>query len=68
MILFYQWYQWYSNIVQGSTNGKLMVPLAPNGTIGKISNGTIGRNPNTHILVGFEIQASFDTCMSNLLT
>ena len=70
---FYQWYQWYTNIVQGSTNGtigntigtngnangtigspngtigtigKPMVPLATNGTIGKISNGTIGRTPN----------------------
>ena len=70
---FYQWYQWYTNIVQGSTNGSIgntigtngnangtigspngtigsigkpMVPLATNGTIGKITNGTIGRNPN----------------------
>ena len=66
---FYQWYQWYTNIVQGSTNGtigtngnvngticspngtngtvgKPMVPLATNGTIGKITIGTIGRTPN----------------------
>ena len=28
------------------TNGKPMVPLATNGTIGKISNCTIGRTPN----------------------
>ena len=28
------------------TNGKPMVPLATNGTIGKISNGTIGRTMN----------------------
>ena len=67
---FYQWYQWYTDIVQGSTNGtigntigtngnangnigapngttgtigKPMVPLATNGTIGKIPNGTIGK-------------------------
>ena len=77
---FYQWYQWYTNIVQGSTNGtigntngtigntigtngnangtigppsgtigtngKPMVPMATNGNIGKISNGTIGRTLN----------------------
>ena len=67
---FYQWYQWYTDVVQGSTNGtigntictngiskgtigspngtigKPMAPLATNGTIGKISNGTIGRTPN----------------------
>ena len=77
---FYQWYQWYTNIVQGSTNGtigstngtigntigangnangtigppngtigtngKPIVPLTANGTIGKISNGTIGRTMN----------------------
>ena len=50
---FYQRYQWYTNIVQGSTNGtisppigtngKPMVPLATNGTTGKISNGTNGK-------------------------
>ena len=54
-----QWYQWYTNIVQGFTNGttgntictngnangtigstigKPMLPLATNGTIGKITN------------------------------
>ena len=27
------------------TNGKPMAPLATNGTIGKISNGTIDKNP-----------------------
>ena len=70
---FYQWYQWYTNIVQGSTNGtigntigtngnanctigspngtigtigKPMVTLATNGTISKITNGTIGKPPN----------------------
>ena len=70
---FYQWYQWYTNIVQGYTNStigniigtngkakgticspngtvgtfsKPMVPLATNGTIGKITNGTIGGTPN----------------------
>ena len=70
---FSQWYQWYTNIVQGFTNGtigntmctngnangtigsakctigtigKPMVPLATNGTIGKITNGTNGRTPN----------------------
>ena len=67
---FYQWYQWYTNFVQGSTNGtigftigtngnangtigapngtigKPMLPLATNGTTGKITNGTIGRTPN----------------------
>ena len=68
---FYQWYQWYTDVVQGSsygtigntigangnangtigsgTIGKPMVPLAINGTIGKISTGTIGRTPNRHI-------------------
>ena len=55
---FYQGYQWYTNIDQGSTNGtKPLVPmvmpmvplalplvsLATNGTIGKITNGTIGK-------------------------
>ena len=66
-------YQWYTNIVQGSTNGtilntigtngnangtigspngtigtigKPMVPLATDGTIGKITNGAIWRTPN----------------------
>ena len=70
---FYQWYQWYTIIVQGYTNGtigntigpngnangticspigtvgtigKPMVSLATNGTIGKITNGTIWRTPN----------------------
>ena len=67
---FYQWYQWYTDVVQGSTNGtigtngnangtigspngtigKPMVPLATNGTIGKISNGTIWRTPNRPIV------------------
>ena len=65
-------YQWYTNDVQGSTDGtngntigtngnvngtigapigKPMVPLATNGTIGKISNGTIGRTPNRPIMI-----------------
>ena len=32
------------------TVGKPMIPLATNGTISKISNGTIGRTPNSPIL------------------
>ena len=28
------------------TIGKPVVPLAPNGTIGKITNGAIGKTPN----------------------
>ena len=47
---FYQWYQWYTNIVQGSTNGTIGKTIdtngnangttgSPNGTI-----GTIGKN------------------------
>ena len=57
---YYQWNQWYTNVVQGSTNGTIGYtigtngnangtihkPLATNGTIGKIINGTIGRTPN----------------------
>ena len=70
---FYQWYQWYTNIVQGYANGpigntigtngnangticspngtvgiigKPVEPLAINGTIGKITDGTIGRTLN----------------------
>ena len=56
---FYQWYQGYTNIVQGSTIGtngnangtigtlgKPMVPLATDGTIGKFTNDTIERTPN----------------------
>ena len=34
----------------GSTIGKPMVPLATNGAIGKITNGTIGRTPNRAII------------------
>ena len=38
------------------TNGKPMVPLATNGTIGKIPNGTIGRTPNArYILIDFRV-------------
>ena len=32
---FYQWYQWYTNIVQGSTNGTIGNTIGTNGTIGK---------------------------------
>ena len=66
-----QWFQWYTNIVQGFTNGtignnictngnangtigspngtigtigKPIVPLATNGTIGEITNGTLGES------------------------
>ena len=35
------------------TNGKPMVPLATNGTIGKISNGTIGRTLNARYFVNY---------------
>ena len=38
---FYQWYQWYTNIVQGSTNGTIGTNGNANGTIGS-PNGTIG--------------------------
>ena len=66
---FYQWYQWYTIIVQGSTNGTIGNTIgangnangtvgSPNGTIGiaigtngkpmvpLATNGTIGRTPN----------------------
>ena len=59
---FYQWYQWYTNIVQGSTNGTIGFTIgtngnangtigSPNGTIGKpmaplATNGTIGKITN----------------------
>ena len=39
-----QWYQWYTNIVQGFTNGNTICTNGnANGTIGS-SNGTIGAN------------------------
>ena len=52
-----QWYQWYTNIVQGFTNGTIGNTIctngnangtigSTNGTIGKIANGTIGRTLN----------------------
>ena len=51
---FHQWYQWYTNIVQGSTNGTIGNTISTNGndngaisssngTIGTIGNGTIGK-------------------------
>ena len=60
---FYQCYQWYTNIVQGSTNGTIGKIIgtkgnangttdsskATNGIIGKITNGTIGK-PRTESL------------------
>ena len=39
---FYQWYQWYTNIVQGSTNGTIGNTIGTNGN----ANGTIGRTSN----------------------
>ena len=39
---FYQWYQWYTNIVQGSTNGTFCNTIGTNGNV----NGTIG-SPNS---------------------
>ena len=42
---FYQWYQWYTNIVQGSTNGTIG---NTNGTIGT----TIGTNGNANGTIG----------------
>ena len=42
---FYQWYQWYTNIVQGSTNGNIGKTIGANGNAsGTIDtpNGTIG--------------------------
>ena len=42
---FYQWYQWYTNIVQGSTNGTIG---STNGTIGN----TIGTNGNANGTIG----------------
>ena len=74
-------YQWYTNIVQGSTIGtngntigtngnangnigppngtigtnyKPMVPLATNGTIGKITIGAIGRTSNGAIIMCYK--------------
>ena len=41
---FYQWYQWYTNIVQGSTNGTTGNTIGTNGN----ANGTIG-SPNGSI-------------------
>ena len=41
---FYQWYQWYTNIVQGSTNGTIGNTIGTNGN----ANGTIG-SPNSTI-------------------
>ena len=42
---FYQWYQWYTDVVQGSTNGTIGNTIGTygnaNGTIGS-PNGTIG--------------------------
>ena len=38
---FYQWYQWYTNIVQGSTNGTIGKTIDTNGN----ANGTTG-SPN----------------------
>ena len=32
---FYQWSQWYTNIVQGSTDGAIGNTIGTNGTIGK---------------------------------
>ena len=86
---FYQLYQWYTNIVQGSTNGtvdktigtngnangttgtpigtigKSIVPLAlpllpwaTNGTIGNITNGTIGK-PRTEPVFEYYTDAQF---------
>ena len=43
---FYQWYQWYTNIVQGSTNGTIGNTIGTNGNAnGSIGspNGTIGK-------------------------
>ena len=41
---FYQWYQWYYNTVQGSTNGAIGYTIGTNGN----ANGTIG-SPNGSI-------------------
>ena len=65
---FYQWYQWYTNIVQGSTNGTIGNTIgtngnangtigSPNGTIGKpmvplVTNGTTGKIINGTVPVG----------------
>ena len=38
---FSQWYQWYTNIVQGATNGTIGFTIGTNGN----ANGTIG-SPN----------------------
>ena len=76
-----RFYQWYTNIVQGSTNctigtngnangtigspngaigtiGEPMVPFASNCTIGKITNGTIGKTPNRASKAGAVRRAS----------
>ena len=48
------------------TNGKPMVPLATNGTIGKISNGTIGRTMNARLVgfhLGFRLQNTYHCCL-----
>ena len=42
---FYQWYQWYTNIVQGSTNGTIGKTIGTNGNASVTTgspNGTIG--------------------------
>ena len=38
---FFQWYQWYTDVVQGSTNGTIGNTIGTNGN----ANGTIG-SPN----------------------
>ena len=32
---FFQWYQWYTDIIQGSTNGTIGNTIGTNGAIGK---------------------------------
>ena len=42
---FYQWYQWYTNIVQGSTNDTIGKTIGTNGNVNGTTgspNGTIG--------------------------
>ena len=45
---FYQWYKWYTNIVQSSTNGTIGNTIGTNGN----ANGTIGSPSGTTGVVG----------------
>ena len=52
---FYQWYQWYTDIVQGSTNGTIGNTIGTNGNANGTTgppNGTIGTNGKPMVPLG----------------